>query len=106
MKDIILVKIRSSYIDKSDRPWDFYKKFVYSKEELEESIKKFEAKKEKIIDQKKKELEHIVLKAWDEKAEKLANEIDLLKHSKIVYYEFSKEEILEIVASETIKYEL
>lgn len=52
MKDVILVKIKSSYIDSSDRPWDSYKKFVYSKEELEKSIEKFEAKKEKIIDQK------------------------------------------------------
>lgn len=106
MKDVILVKIRSSYIDSSDRPWDSYKKFVYSKEELEKSIEKFEAKKEKIIDQKKKELEQVVLKAWDEKAEKLANEIELLKHSKIVYYEFSEEEILEIVACETVQYEI
>lgn len=97
MKDVILVKIKSSYTDSSDRPWSSHKKFVYSKEELEESIKKFEAKKEKVIDQKKKELEQVVLKAWDEKAEKLANEIELLKHSKIVYYEFSEEEILEIV---------
>lgn len=106
MKDIILVKIRSSYINSSDKPWDSYKKFVYSKEELEKSIEKFEAKKEKIIDQKKKELEQVVLKAWDEKAEKLAKDISLLEESKIIYYEFSEEEILEIVACEMVKYEI
>lgn len=104
MKDIILVKIKSDYIDKSDRPWDSYEKLVYGKKELKESIEKFEIKKKKLIDQKQKELDKELLIDYSEKAEKLSKEIGYLAESEIIYYEFSEEQLLSILSYESSKY--
>ena len=103
MKEIILIKIKSDYIDQSGKPWDSYEKLVYDKEELESSIKKFEIKKKKVIDQKQKELDQELLKGYGEKAEKLIEEISYLDKSEIVYYEFSEEKLLDILSYESDK---
>lgn len=103
---VILIKIKSDYVDKSDRPWDSYEKLVYDREELESSMKKFEAKKKKLIEQKQKELDKEILKGWDEKAEKLSKEISYLEESEIIYYEFSGEKLLGILSYESDKYEM
>lgn len=104
MKEIILIKIKSDYIDQSGKPWDSYEKLVHDKEELESSIEKFEIKKEKLISQKQKELDRELVKGYSEKAEKLIEEIDYLDKSEIIYYEFSEEKILSILSYESGKY--
>lgn len=103
---VILIKIKSDYVDKSDRSWDSYEKLVYDKKELEESIEKFEAKKKKLIEQKQKELDKELLIDYSEKAEKLSKEISYLNESEIIYYEFSEERLLSILSYESDKYEM